>query len=103
MHVIVFVRLSYPTITWESETVGRRDVLLLNKKQTLDLGILIAVDRCATGANSHCLRGLANAYVLAFENGQPRRAEEYRIRLLGELRRVRERTNHGFERHGKTA
>ena len=56
-------------------------------KLKLDLGILIAVDRFTTGATAHNLRGLANAYVLACENGQPSRAEEYRTRLLRELGR----------------
>jgi hypothetical protein len=71
-------------------TIGRTDVLLLIKKLKLDLGILVAVDRVTTGANAHNLRGLANAYVLACENGQPSRAEEYRTRLLRELGGVRE-------------
>jgi hypothetical protein len=64
--------------------------LLLTKKLKLDSGILIAVDRFSTGATAHSLRGLANAYVLACESGQPSRAEEYRTRLLRELiRRAR--------------
>jgi hypothetical protein len=66
--------------------------LLLTKKLELDSGILIAVDRFTTGATAHNLRGLANAYVLACENGQPSRAEEYRLHLLRELgRRARNR------------
>ena len=64
------------------------EVLLLVKSQKLDEGILVAVDRYATGATAHNLRGLANAYVLACESGQPRRAEEYRIRLFSELVRA---------------
>ena len=59
--------------------------MLLSKKLKLDSGILVAVDRFTTGATAHSLRGLANAYVLACESGQPRRAEEYRTRLLREL------------------
>ena len=59
--------------------------LLASERSELDLGILMAVDRFTTGSNAHNLRGLANAYVLAFENGQPTRAEEYRTRLLREL------------------
>ena len=59
--------------------------MLLTKRSELDLGILIAVDRFTTGATAHNLRGLANAYVLACENGQPSRAEEYRTRLVREL------------------
>ena len=55
------------------------------KSLKLDSGILDAVDRFTTGANAHNLRGLANAYVLACENGQASRAEECRTRLLGEL------------------
>lgn len=47
----------------------------------------MAVDRFTTGATAHHLRGLANAYVVACENGQPRRAEEYRNHLLRELGR----------------
>jgi hypothetical protein len=50
--------------------------------------MLIALERFATGANAHNLRGLANVYVLACENDQPRIAEEYRTRLLRELNRV---------------
>ena len=70
--------------------MGRTDVLFLSKKLELDLGMLVAVDRFTTGANAHNLRGLANAYVLACENGQPSRAEEYRTRLVRELwRRAR--------------
>ena len=71
--------------------------MLLTKRLNLDLEILVAVDRFSTGATAHNLRGLANAYVLACENGQPSRAEEYRTRLLGELGRrvgVREPANH---------
>ena len=60
-------------------------VVLLTKGLKLDLGMLIAVDRFTTGATAHNLRGLANAYVLACENGHPRRAEECRTRLLHEL------------------
>jgi hypothetical protein len=72
------------------ESVGRTNTLLLTKKLKLDSGILIAVDRFCTGATAHNLRGLANAYVLACESGQPRRAEEYKTRLLRELvRRAR--------------
>ena len=67
--------------------MGRTDVLLLTKKLELDFGILVAVDRFATGATAHNLRGLANAYVLACENGQPSRAAEYRNHLLRELGR----------------
>jgi hypothetical protein len=73
--------------------------LLLNKRLKPELGILIAVDRCTTGATAHNLRGLANAYVLACENGQPNSAEEYRMRLVRELGRcagVRELANHRF-------
>ena len=55
------------------------------KSLKLDSGILDAVDRFTTGANAHNLRGLANAYVLACENGQASRAEECLTRLLGEL------------------
>ena len=72
---------------------------MLTKRLKLDSGILIAVDRFATGASAHNLRGLANAYVVACENGQPNTAEEYRTRLLRELGRyagVRELANHGF-------
>jgi len=58
---------------------------LLTKRLELDTGILVAVDRFSTGATAHNLRGLANAYVLACESGQPGRAEEYRTQLLGEL------------------
>lgn len=47
----------------------------------------MAVDRFTTGATAHHLRGLANAYVVACENGQPTRAEEYRNHLLRELGR----------------
>jgi len=71
--------------------------VLLSKRLKLDLGILIAVDRFTTGASAHNLRGLANAYVLACENGHPSRAEECRKRLLGELGRLaggRELANH---------
>jgi len=57
--------------------------------------ILIAVDRFATGATAHNLRGLANAYVLACEDGRLSRAEEYRNRLLSELGAgMRELVNH---------
>ena len=63
-------------------------------KLKLDLGILIAVDRFTTGATAHNLRGLANAYVLACESGQPNRAEECRNRLLRELSGLRELANH---------
>ena len=86
------VLISQPSLL-SFETVGRKGVLLLTKKQKLDLGILIAVDRFTSGANAHTLRGLANAYVLACENGQLRRAEEYRTGLLRELGRVRELAN----------
>ena len=61
--------------------------MLLTKRLKLDFGILIAVDRYTTGATAHNLRGLANAYVLACENGEPSRAEEHRTRLLRELGR----------------
>ena len=61
--------------------------MLLNKKLKLDLGILMAVDRFTTGATAHHLRGLANAYVVACENGRLKRAEEYRNHLLRELGR----------------
>jgi hypothetical protein len=64
---------------------------LLTKHLELDVGILIAVDRFTTGATAHNLRGLANAYVLACENGQPGRAAEYRSRLLDELVQVNRR------------
>ena len=73
--------------------------LLLAKRLKLDSGIIIAVDQFTTGATAHNLRGLANAYVVACENGQPNRAEEYRTRLLRELRRcarLRELANHRF-------
>jgi len=62
--------------------------VLLTKKVKLDSGMLIAVDRFTSGANAHNLRGLANAYVLACENGHPRRAEECRTSLLRELGRL---------------
>ena len=79
-------------------TVGKEtDVVLLTKRLKPDLGILVAVDRFTTGATAHSLRGLANAYTLACENGQPSRAEEYRTRLLRELRghaSLRELANH---------
>jgi hypothetical protein len=59
------------------------------KKLTLDFGILVAVERFASGASAHYLRGLANAYVLACETGRPIIAEKYRATLLRELvRRV---------------
>ena len=58
------------------------------EKLELDFEMLMAVDRFATGANAHNLRGLANAYVLACENHHPNRAEEYRTRLLRELGRA---------------
>ena len=66
----------------------------MTKKLKLDLGMLVAVDRFTTGATAHSLRGLANAYVLACENGQPSRAEEYRTHLLRELGRLRELASH---------
>jgi hypothetical protein len=47
----------------------------------------MAVDRFTTGANVHKIRGLAHAYVLACENNQASKAEEYLSRLLGELGR----------------
>jgi len=62
-----------------------REVFVFTKRLELDVGILVAVDRFSTGATAHNLRGLANAYVLACESGQPIRAEEYRTRLVGEL------------------
>ena len=68
--------------------------MLLTKKLKLDVGILVAVDRFTTGATAHNLRGLANAYVLACESGQPSRAEEYRTRLLRELGGARKLVNH---------
>lgn len=67
--------------------IGWKDLFLLTKKLRPELDILIAVDRITTGANSHNLRGLANAYVLACEAGQPSRAQEYRTHLLRELAR----------------
>ena len=60
----------------------------MKRKLDLDFGVLMAVERFATGANVHNLRGLAHAYVLACENDQPRIAQEYRTRLLRELNRV---------------
>ena len=71
--------------------------MLLTKRLKLDLGMLIAVDRFTTGATAHNLRGLANTYVLACENGRPSTAEECRTRLLRELGRLadgRELANH---------
>ena len=62
--------------------------MLLTKRPNLDLGMLVAVDRFTTGATAHNLRGLANVYVLASENGHPSRAEECRTRLLRELGRL---------------
>ena len=67
--------------------LGRMVILFSTKKLKLDLGLLVAVDRFTTGATAHNLRGLANAYVVACENGQPSRAEEYRTCLLRELGR----------------
>ena len=58
------------------------------RKLDLDFGMLMAVERFGTGANAHNLRTLANVYVLACENHQPSIAEEYRTKLLLELRRV---------------
>jgi hypothetical protein len=66
-----------------------RTILLAKRKLDLDFGMLVAVERFITGANAHNLRGLANAYVLACENDQPGRAEEYRNRLLRELAGLR--------------
>ena len=74
--------------------MGTTNILMLTNKLKLDLGILIAVDRFTTGATAHNLRGLANAYVLACENGHPSRAEECRTRLLRELSGLQELANH---------
>ena len=63
----------------------------------LDYGMLIAVDRFATGATAHNLRGLAHAYVLACESSEASRAEEYGIRLLRELGRCAVRETHTGE------
>jgi hypothetical protein len=49
--------------------------------------MLVALERFATGANAHHLRGLAHAYVLACEADQLSIAEQYRTRLLRELDR----------------
>ena len=78
-------------------TLGRMDILFSTKKLKRDLGLLVAVDRFTTGATAHNLRGLANAYVLACENGQPSRAEEYRTHLLRELGR------NALGRHARTS
>jgi hypothetical protein len=67
--------------------VERREFLFRTEKLDLDLSFLMAVDRFTTGANVHKIRGLAHAYVLACENNQASKAEEYLSRLLGELGR----------------
>ena len=58
---------------------------MAKRKLDLDFGMLVAVERFATGANAHNLRGLAHAYVLACETDQPSIAEQYRTRLVWEL------------------
>jgi hypothetical protein len=69
--------------------VERREFLFTTEKLDLDLAFLMAVDRFTTGANVHKIRGLAHAYVLACENNQASKAEEYLSRLLGELGRCK--------------
>lgn len=78
--------------------------MLANGSLPLDFGVLMAVERITTGANAHHLRGLANVYVLACENNEPIRAEEYRRRLLRELVRGKtgkaDASSHGLSRGG---
>ena len=66
---------------------SKGEFLFTTEKLDLDLAFLMAVDRFTTGANVHKIRGLAHAYVLACENNQASKAEEYLSRLLGELGR----------------
>ena len=99
MSVIVLNDPHIPIIPFEFRDCERTEVLLLTTQLELDVGILVAVDRFTTGATAHNLRGLANAYVLACQNGQRGRAAEYRSRLLGELVQVcrRARTSESFD------
>jgi hypothetical protein len=89
-HLIAFAqRRSRFALSSSEETDGESPVGVdqMAGSLKLDYGMLIAVDRFATGATAHNLRGLAHAYVLACESGEAGRAEEHRIRLLRELGR----------------
>ena len=72
----------------ERTTTLPTPTLSVVERLDLDFGMLVAVERFATGANAHSLRTLANIYVLACESNKPNIANEYRIRLLRELRRI---------------
>jgi hypothetical protein len=53
---------------------------------SIDISLVVAAERRATGANAHCLHNLAHRYVLACEAGNNKLAEESETNLRRALR-----------------